>query len=124
MKASDAYQTAFCKKCGTFGINDATTKKYKPCRLCLDDTNFGRVTIPYAYKLLIHLLAAPGINLRPDFMNSAEYSDWIFGRQDVRKEGEPADINVQLAEADEGLEEEEAEFAEEGFETDFADVYD
>jgi hypothetical protein len=33
--------------------------------------------IPYVYKLLIHLLATPGINLRPEFMDSTEYLDSI-----------------------------------------------
>ncbi|CAH6419781.1 DNA-directed RNA polymerase subunit RPB2 [uncultured virus] len=70
MYVSDAYQTAFCQTCGTFAIYDDTIRLYEPCRLCGDDKNFGRCTIPHAYELLIHLLAAPGINLRLEFVTS------------------------------------------------------
>ena len=126
MFVSDAYQTAFCKTCSTFAINDAATRRYKPCRLCGDDQNFGRCTIPYAYKLLVHLLAAPGINLRPEFITSDEYADKIF-RQRPATTTTGADINdikILLEEADEALAEEEQEFADEGFDTNYADVYD
>jgi DNA-directed RNA polymerase II subunit RPB2 len=124
MLVSDAYQTVFCKTCGTFAINDATTRRYKPCRLCGDDQNFGRCTIPYAYKLLVHLLAAPGINLRPEFVTSEEYADKIFRQRPIVTGGDINDIKVQLDEADEALDDELQEFADEGLETDFAEVYD
>lgn len=123
MLVSDGYQTAFCKTCGTFAINDATTRMYKPCRLCGDDQNFGRCTIPYAYKLLVHLLAAPGINLRPEFVTSDEYADKIFRRREITEGADIDDIKIQLIEADEALDEEEAEFADEGLDTNFDDVY-
>jgi len=124
MLASDVYQTAFCKTCGTFAINDAATRRYKPCRLCNDDQNFGRCSIPYAYKLLIHLLAAPGINLRPEFVTSDEYADKIFRQRQPLTLGDINDIGTQLIEADEALDEEQAEFDDDGLDTDFADVYD
>jgi len=122
MFVSDAYQTAFCKTCGTFAINDAATRRYKPCRLCDDDENFGRCTIPYAYKLLIHLLAAAGENLRPEFITSEEHVDKLFRMRSM--EGtEVADVQTLLEEADEGLIEEQEEFADEGEDTDFAEVF-
>jgi len=124
MLVSDAYQTVFCKTCGTFAINDATTRMYKPCRLCGDDQNFGRCVIPYAYKLLVHLLAAPGINLHPEFVTSDEYVDKIFRQHPIPIGGDINDIAVQLNEADEALAEEQQEFADEGLETDFSDIYD
>jgi DNA-directed RNA polymerase II subunit RPB2 len=125
MLVSDAYQTVYCKNCGTFAINDRTTRMYKPCRLCGDDQSFGRSTIPYAYKLLVHLLAAPGINLHPEFVTSEEYADRIFRHRGPVGVNDIADIKVLLDEADEALGEEEQEFAEdEGIETDYADIYD
>jgi len=123
MFASDAYQTAFCKTCSTFAINDATTRMYKPCRLCGDDKHFGRCTIPYAYKLLIHLLAPIGIFLRPEFVTSDEYADKIFHQRGVVGNN-LEDIEIQLVEADAALDEEVEEFADEGTDVDFADVYD
>lgn len=126
MLVSDGYQTVFCRTCGTFAINDETTKSYKRCRLCGDDS-FGRRTIPYAYKLLIHLLAAPGINLRPEFITSEEYIDKILKRKavDTSVSSDINDIKTSLLEADEALDEEQEEFqAEENYETNFADVYD
>ena len=78
MLVSDEYKTVFCKTCGTFAVNDPNTNSYRKCSLCKSDQNFGHCTIPYAYKLLIHLLAAPGINLRPELITSDEYSDKIL----------------------------------------------
>lgn len=123
MLVSDGYQTVFCKKCGTFAVNDASTKKYRECRLCRDST-FGRATIPYAYKLLIHLLASIGINLRPEFMTSEEYADAIFRPRGGALTGDINDIQAQLGDADEGLEEEIEEYEDGGFDTDFSTVYD
>lgn len=120
---SDGYQTVFCKTCGTFAVNDASTKKYKDCRLCRDTKNFGRCTIPYAYKLLIHLLAAIGINLRPEFMTSEEYADRLFRPRGIAMGGDVGDIHAQLGEADEALDDEIEQY-EEGEGTDFSTVYD
>jgi hypothetical protein len=146
MLVSDAYQTVFCKTCGIFAVNDAMSREkpvaaeglqqesepgttgYLSCKLCGDDKNFGRCTIPYAYKLLIHLLAAPGINLRPEFVTSEEYSAKVFRQRPLITEGTEAatitDIKTQLEQADEGLSEEEREDADEGLDADFAAVYD
>lgn len=122
MLVSDAYQTAFCKTCGTFAIYDGTTREYKLCRLCGDE-NFGRCTIPYAYKLLVHLLAAPGINLRPEFMTSDEYAEKLF-RADVRTGGVNIDdIERQLIDADEALDDEIKDNEDEGMDTNYADIY-
>lgn len=113
MLVSDKYQTVFCKNCGTFAVNDPTTYSYKPCKLCNSDKNFGRCVIPYAYKLLIHLLAAPGINLRPEFVTSEEYATRILNQRDTT-----LGLNLEDPEdPDEGLEEEVAEEdQEQGFE--------
>ena len=123
MLVSDGYQTAFCKTCGTFGIYDAMTRVYKPCRLCGDDKNFGRCTIPYAYKLLVHLLAALGINLRPEFVTSEEYADRIFRGDIGASRGNIDDIKTQLIDADAAYDDEVQEYEDEGQETDFAEVY-
>lgn len=123
MFVSDGYQTAFCKTCGIPAINDAKTRVYKPCRLC-GDQNYGRCTIPYAYKLLFHLLAAPGINLRPEFLTSDEYIEKILTANKTSDLGDVNDIGRQLIEADEALIEEEAEFGDQGLDTNYGDIYD
>lgn len=112
MLTSDAYQTVFCKTCGNFAVHDATTNRYKTCRLCGKD-EFGRVTIPYAYKLLIHLLGGAGISLSPVFLSSDDYMEKIFSQRGIGELGDINDIKAQLEEADETLEEEQQEIAEE-----------
>lgn len=104
MYVSDAYQTVMCKKCGTFAINndlanDKAPNPYKNCSLC-GSYEFGRCIIPYTYKLLMHLLGAMGIYLRPEFETSGEYAYRItngiiddsalatIGDEDAREEEE------------------------------------
>lgn len=88
-KVSDEYITVFCKKCGTFAFNN-TNAGYYECKLCRINSsmpqykdNFGRASIPYAYKLLIHLLAPIGINLRPEFITNEEYYNRITQPRDI-----------------------------------------
>lgn len=128
MYVSDGYQTAFCKACGEFAINNADTQTYK-CRMCkvegkITDTNsFGKATIPYAYKLLIHLLAPFGINLRPVFMSSDEYAARIFGGGAVVGEGEIVDVERDIEEANEAQEEEQEEYDVGGIDEDYEEAY-
>lgn len=124
MLVSDGYQTVFCKTCGTFAVNDATTLRYRRCRLCGDDENFGRCVIPYAYKLLIQLLAAPGLNLRPEFISSEEYAHKVLTHREETGANDLNNIADILTEADQArLEEEEEIRDEEGLDTDFSEVY-
>ena len=133
MKASDAYTCVFCRTCGNFAINEIglptgapgeeKQKNYKNCRLC-DDNNFGRCVIPYAYKLLIHLLAPFQEYLRPDFMTFDEIIDGIFNQRTGVERADVRDVTRQLTEADEGFEDEEMEAEEEqGMDMDLEDVY-
>ena len=118
MLVSDAYQAIWCKTCGAFAVNDPTSDSYKQCRLC-GNSVFGRCTIPYAYKLLIHLLGAIGINLRPEFLTSEEYVERVFKRTPAIKVSVD-DIRQQLEEADfeeEADEQEVEEYANEFMET-------
>jgi DNA-directed RNA polymerase beta subunit len=116
---SDAYQTVFCKTCGTFAIADTKTATYK-CRFCGDKGSFGRATIPYAYKLLTHLLAAPGLFLRLEMATEEEYRQRQAERniqarraiedaatRDIERIAEEAEEYEQYQEGEE--EEEEAE---------------
>jgi DNA-directed RNA polymerase beta subunit len=107
MKCSDAYKTAFCKNCGTFATNSETGKDgtpgYKQCSICGHDNDFGKYTIPYGYKLLVQLLAAPGINLRLIFQSSSEYKDTILNQRRPKTTGNIDDVRDQLEEVDEGL---------------------
>lgn len=107
MLVSDAYQAIWCKGCGSFAVNDSLSNSYKQCRLC-GGTTFGRCTIPYAYKLLIHLLGAIGINLRPEFLTSEEYIEKVFRKQTAAKITVD-DIKGLLEEADYAEEEEPEE---------------
>lgn len=60
---SDAYRAVFCKTCGTIAITDVDNKIYR-CRFCGPRAEFGIVVIPYAAKLLLHLLWGANFNLR------------------------------------------------------------
>lgn len=124
MLVSDAYQAVFCKDCAEFAVYDAATQWYKPCKLCADNTVFGRCTIPYALKLLIHLLAPMGINLSLEFLTSAEYADKIFRRDPAAIGGNLDDVAAQLVEADAAREDEDGEDDDAAYETNFSDVYD
>ena len=81
MGVSDEYQTVFCIVCGTFAVNDQYNNFYKTCPLCGNEDKFGRCSIPYVYKLLMHLVAAPGLNLRPELMTNAEYALKILPKE-------------------------------------------
>lgn len=94
MEVSDAYETVFCKTCGSFAVDDAVRGTYS-CRKC-NGREFGRCTIPYAYKFLVHLLAAPGLNLHLEFATVEEYKKLINSE---------IETNVEIE--DEGEEEEE-----------------
>lgn len=61
--ASDAYRVVYCKTCGVIAITNVDNKQYR-CRFCGDNAEFGVVIIPYAFKLLVHLLYAADFNLR------------------------------------------------------------
>lgn len=100
MRVSDAYQTAFCKQCGIFAVYDGVTKEYMKCKLC-KSRDYGKCTIPYSYKLLIHLLGALGINMRPEFENSEDYLRKIFSRTSSISRGSIEDaIREQILEDD------------------------
>ena len=134
MKASDAYTCVFCRNCGNFAVNETglptgvageeNKKNYKNCRLC-DENNFGRTVIPYAYKLLIHLLAPFQQFLRPEFVTFDELLDNIFNQHRGVERGDLRDVTRMLTEADEGFEDqvfEDAEAAKEE-DIDLGDVY-
>jgi len=77
---SDAYVTCICATCGMFAVQNSSTREYE-CPYCKgrkDTPSFGMVSIPYVYKLLIHLLAAAGINLRPVAIKPDEYANMVF----------------------------------------------
>lgn len=134
MKASDAYPCVFCRNCGNFAINEIGLptgmpgeehkKNYKNCKLC-DENNFGLCVIPYAYKLLIHLLAPFQQFLRPEFMSFDELLDSIFNQRPGVDRGDLRDVVRLLSETDEGFEEEDIEMNEEqeGLDADLGDVY-
>jgi DNA-directed RNA polymerase beta subunit len=60
MLVSDAYKLVFCKICHTIAIGNMTTYS---CRRCGTNAQFGVVMIPYAFKLLMHLLGGTCYNM-------------------------------------------------------------
>lgn len=58
---SDAFKTVFCSTCGSIAISNVDEKFI--CRSCGPQAQFGTCEIPYAYKLMTHLLAGAGFNL-------------------------------------------------------------
>ena len=81
MLVSDAYTVAICQRCGDFAVNNPNhtdkSADYLNCSYC-NGTLFGRVTIPYVFKLLIHWLASLGIRLRSEVINIAEFGEQLF----------------------------------------------
>lgn len=105
MGVSDEYQTVLCRVCGFFAVNNAATSGYKKCSLCGTEDSFGRCSIPYVYKLLIHLLAAPGLFLRPELLTTSEYANKILPKTERKEE----EVEQELEEEDDDGEEEEEE---------------
>jgi DNA-directed RNA polymerase beta subunit len=60
--SSDAYQAIVCKDCGMFAATNMELGVPR-CRKCHTGT-FTRVTIPYAFKLLTHYLAAANMRVK------------------------------------------------------------
>jgi DNA-directed RNA polymerase beta subunit len=123
MFASDAYQAIFCRRCKSFVVFDARIKRYAPCHLCGNTKDFGRCIIPYAAKLLIQLLAAMGIFLRPDFINSEDLINNILRAAGTLGFG-LADINNILQEADEGYAQEVEEIDNQNIQTSYRTIFD
>lgn len=61
--ASDKYDVHTCKRCGSIAAYNDADKIHK-CFMCENQTDFSRVEIPYAYKLLSQELMTMGINPR------------------------------------------------------------
>ena len=106
MGVSDEYHTVFCIVCGNFAVNNPQSDSFRKCSLCGNEIKFGRTSIPYVYKLLIHLLAAIGLNLRPEVMTNSDYAKKLLSIG--RTEEEDYDEN-QIDEADDAEQAEEAD---------------
>ena len=111
MKVSDAYIVVFCKDCGEFAVNDYHGDGYLPCKLCQGST-FGKTTIPYSYKVLIHFLNAMGMNLHPELKENSEIlqdiinkSEAISNEEDIDSENEDFQIEDDEDEDIEAVEE-------------------
>ena len=60
--SSDAYRTVWCQTCGTIAISNIISKEFI-CRKCHDHANFGLCTIPYSFRLLLHVLSGVGFSI-------------------------------------------------------------
>lgn len=58
---SDPYKTLFCKNCGTIA-NIKKVNLKNPCQRC-SKMDFGMVSIPYSYKVLLHELSAASMQI-------------------------------------------------------------
>lgn len=67
MYASDVYTTVFCRKCGIIATCNplADSPNYSKCRICHStaQSNYGILTFPFIFKLIMHMLNALGINV-------------------------------------------------------------
>jgi len=82
---SDAYKTTYCTTCGKIAISNAINDKFI-CRTCNENAEFGKNTIPYAYKLLTHMLAGAGFNLQ---FGMSEKADKVKGIEAETENVEP-----------------------------------
>ena len=100
MFTSDAYRPVFCKDCGSFAENDWATSTYY-CPLYRDEhTTFGPCTIPYAYKLLVHLLGGAGINLRSIFETTEDHLENLSTKINIDHMAiDPTQVEIELAES-------------------------
>lgn len=110
---SDAYTPVFCTRCGYYADN-------KPgegyaCPLCKNKTDFGNCRIPYAYKLLEHLLGAACIRLRLNFISFEESTERLLSSKEQQLAND-MDLLDHLAAEDENIAEVDKE--------DMADVAD
>ena len=66
MDVSDKFEIFCCRECGLFSIVNTEIELYK-CRGCCKSSNFARLYIPYACKLLFQELQGMGIAPRMIF---------------------------------------------------------
>jgi DNA-directed RNA polymerase II subunit RPB2 len=70
-KSSDAYTTVWCQTCGTIAIHNVVSHEYI-CRKCGGKGNFGKVTIPYTFKVLTQYLSGIGFNISAKLKKEGE----------------------------------------------------
>lgn len=120
---SDGYDVVFCRRCGTMARNDYINRKYV-CDMCQDKPpQFGKANIPYAYKLLMQLLAGAGINLRPEFLMPDEYRDKILKPEIDTRPITLQEVHDNNEDADEALDEEEEQAIQEEIETSYDEIF-
>jgi DNA-directed RNA polymerase II subunit RPB2 len=69
LECSDMYSCHICKTCGLFAtrqknVDKTTVKEVYYCQNCDNNTATAKITIPYAFKLLIQELATLNIAAR------------------------------------------------------------
>lgn len=76
--SSDPFVTFMCK-CGKFADYNARLGTFKPCPRHKDvELGFGKIKIPYSYKLLMQILAPMGIDLAPECVTPDEYTKMLL----------------------------------------------
>ena len=70
METSDITVVTVCDKCGLFATKEMD-KKYYVCKNCDNHTAFSKISMPYAFKLLIQELMSVNIvpRIRPEKEN-------------------------------------------------------
>jgi DNA-directed RNA polymerase II subunit RPB2 len=110
---SDAYETIYCKVCGTLAIADALANKYS-CRKCKGKAtkdSFGRLTMPYSMKLLTHYLNGMGFNMKYRLATVEEYEQ--YGNTIPQEETVASEKETELIDEAENEAEDEIENADE-----------
>jgi DNA-directed RNA polymerase beta subunit len=95
MDMSDAYTTAFCRRCSDVAVVHADTGIAK-CTYCEKEgreSDIVRVRIPYVYKLMVQLLAGCHINMRFDFKSMVKGSKQPKIPDDAREGEEGEDVD-------------------------------
>jgi len=63
---SDAFTTAFCKKCGDIAVVDINRNAVE-CNVCETEANIVKTKIPYVYKVIVQLLMGAMIRIRFEY---------------------------------------------------------
>lgn len=106
LKVSDEYTVVCCVKCGYFAFYDSVKKQYE-CQICRDpNAQFGRVNIPFSYKLLMQYLATFGANMHFDLSLPEDYTKRIFEERSQEYEEFMDDEEIERANGKLGVDKE------------------
>lgn len=98
---SDAFTTAFCKKCGDIAVVNIT-RNVVECNVCEAEAKVVKTKIPYVYKVIVQLLMGAMIKIRFDYGG--------FGKKQMPEMPDDTDL---VGDDENAIEDEEVEDEEE-----------